>query len=138
MIIARRVLSTVLVSIYMALLGGLVGGVLTFWMWGFGAILTLPAGFALGVAMGWKTPLRDAVILLSSCFGSVLALRCLEILSVLPKAVHLWLLFLAVPVSGLFSWLAWTKLPFGARYQLALALLAFFALNIVMINFIRT
>jgi hypothetical protein len=40
LLIARRVLSCILVSIYAALLFGLIGGLLTFWMFGFGALLT--------------------------------------------------------------------------------------------------
>jgi hypothetical protein len=115
LLVARRVLSTVLVSMYIGLLCGLAGGLLTFWMFGFGALLTLPAGLALGAALGWKTPLRDAITLFSSCFGSLLALRCLQLMSALPREIDLWLMFLAVPVSGFVSWLAYTRLsPYDA------------------------
>jgi hypothetical protein len=107
---ARRVLASALVGIYMGLLCGLMGGLATFWMWGFGALLTLPAGFAAGVVLGWKISLRDAVILFSSCFGSLLALRNLDIISVLPPVAYMWAGFVAVPVSGLLSWLACSKL----------------------------
>jgi hypothetical protein len=137
-IVARGILSSVLVSLYMGLLCGLIGGLLTFWMWGFGAILTLPAGFALGAALGWKTPLRDAVVLFASCFGSLLALRCLELSSMLPPAPTLWLMLLTVPSGGLVSWLACTRLPPAMRYWLALLLLAGFALSVLMLNFVRT
>lgn len=135
---ARRAAACVLVGLYGALAGALLAGAATFFFYGLGALVGIPVGFVLGAALGWYTPLRDALILAAGTVGTL--------------AASLWLCFplgfnpsyalLASPLVVLL-WggahaLIRTRVGAVARYGLALFLVLACAFNVVMVSAIHS
>lgn len=118
-------------ALAMGLVGGMIGattgGLATFYVYGIGMMVGLPAGFFAGALYGWRVPARDAAIIIAmaaailagvgvygarngmdSFWTTVIALASASIVSLvlalaLPKLVPAQVRYvLAIPLSILF------------------------------------
>jgi hypothetical protein len=138
MTILRQVLSSVLVGAYGLFAAATVGWLATFWMWGLGFVLTAPVGLFAGVILGWKTPLRDALILFCSCFGGWVGIRWIGLGFGSQTMPFIAGTLAMIVVGALLHWQARKQLKFSTRYWLAIASVALFLFNILMLNVVMS
>ena len=133
--LTRRILSGALVGLYGAVAGGYLG---TITLWIIGIIPGLTFGAFYGWLLGYKTSLRDAVILVCGCFGSLFALLWIELVFVLKTPADIIGALIILVVSGVLFGFVLPKITFQTRYWMAWASMAYLAFNVALLFALRS
>jgi hypothetical protein len=138
MVNVRQVLASILVGAYGLFAAAMIGWLATFWMWGLGALMTAPVGLCAGLILGWKTPLRDAIMLFCTCFGGWVGFQWIGMGLGHTRSPFPFDVLAVIAAGALLFWQARRQLRFSTRYWLAIVLALLFVFNIVMLNVVRS
>lgn len=69
----RKIASTLLGAITGLLIVGIIFGAVTFFVYFIGIYLGIPLGICIGGWLGWKTSLRNSMLLFVACYGGLIA-----------------------------------------------------------------
>jgi hypothetical protein len=133
--LARRILSGVLVGLYGAVAGGFLG---TVTLWIIGIIPGFIAGAIYGAILGAKSPLHDAVILLCGGFGSLFALLWVVLLLEAKPPFSIIGAGIIFVLSGVLYRFGLPRLDLQTRYWLAWASMAYLVFNVALLFALRS